>query len=284
MDDTAKLRATADKELVFVYGTLRKNHGNNHYLAGQEFLGVVKAPKRGIMIHLGGFPACNFDEPLHEIEGEIYKIDRTCLAALDRLEGVPDFYSRITLNFPAIGPVWTYAFSKGAVDIERHRQIIPSGVWRGRYTPAVNWLGWGKGLEVGMPPDKVERTPDLNAKEFHEMVGGNLIWHGVGVFRRIQVEPPEGAEPNTLWFIAKEIHTQKEYGPFKFNGETVTRDGVTKPKIKLLTAAQAKIAEAVKPLLANPDRSLPVVKPAVREEDDGRTVYPSSIGPGSTAL
>ena len=82
---------------VFVYGTLKRGHGNNRLLHGAEFISeaisreeygfykagipyVYKSPKDG-------------DDPVRVI-GELWDVDQPTLAALDRLEGHPTWYRR----------------------------------------------------------------------------------------------------------------------------------------------------------------------------------------------
>lgn len=84
--------------IVFVYGTLKVGYGN-HYLIGENPLSVARGEAVSddanfamtnigfpylITVQTGGFLA----------KGELYQVDDSCLARLDRLEGVPHHYRR----------------------------------------------------------------------------------------------------------------------------------------------------------------------------------------------
>lgn len=89
-DDKGKIR-------VLVYGTLKDGHSNHILMeeADATFIGYdsVTGPFR--MFDLGAIPAV-VDAPDFEnvVRGELYSIDSEGLAALDMLEGHPNFYAR----------------------------------------------------------------------------------------------------------------------------------------------------------------------------------------------
>lgn len=81
---------------VFVYGTL-KRHGSNHrFLAGQEFIGNAQTVGGYSLYSLGDYPGMvRSTDPTHFVTGEVWKVDDTCLAQLDALEGVEEgLYTR----------------------------------------------------------------------------------------------------------------------------------------------------------------------------------------------
>lgn len=81
----------AGRELVFVYGSLRKGGGLHHYLVDSTFLG--EGTIEGQLFHCGGwFPAVKHGEG--RVFGEVYMITADVLAQLDRAEGHPGFYKR----------------------------------------------------------------------------------------------------------------------------------------------------------------------------------------------
>ena len=83
--------------LVFVYGTLRKGHGNNRLLRNSTYLGRSTTSDKYAMYGVG-CPIVSDQKEVSKIIGEVYKIDEECLANLDRLEGHPDFYKRKVIN------------------------------------------------------------------------------------------------------------------------------------------------------------------------------------------
>lgn len=84
---------------LFVYGTLKLRHHNNHYLGDSKFLsdGVTKL-KYPLVRH--GIPFL-YNEPGvgHHVKGEVFDVlDQDVLANIDRLEGHPRWYKRETVE------------------------------------------------------------------------------------------------------------------------------------------------------------------------------------------
>jgi len=113
---------------VFVYGTLKKGHGNHPALEGATFLGEGQtvAP---YALHAGdGLPMVDEANPISPIHGELYLVDAHTLAALDRLEGHPSFYCRkwVPIRHPGgTGYAWLYFANQPEGPIEA------TGNWRG---------------------------------------------------------------------------------------------------------------------------------------------------------
>jgi gamma-glutamylcyclotransferase (GGCT)/AIG2-like uncharacterized protein YtfP len=83
------------KHIIFVYGTLRQGFHNHRLLAGSKFLGEGSA--YGVKLYdAGPFPAV-LKEHKSAVLGELYEVDDTTLARLDRLESVPHLYRRETV-------------------------------------------------------------------------------------------------------------------------------------------------------------------------------------------
>jgi gamma-glutamylcyclotransferase (GGCT)/AIG2-like uncharacterized protein YtfP len=144
------LKLPSDPQKVFVYGTLKKGHGNHErHLAGAKDLG--SSAVEGMLFHLGGFPALCVEEKFTTVAGEVYEVNWPMLLQMDILEGVKNgFYSRIQLDVKPQGRVWTYVFTRDKFDGYENHRLIPSGIWRGaQMTPSVAWLGFGQGVEVG---------------------------------------------------------------------------------------------------------------------------------------
>lgn len=84
---------------VFVYGTLKKGGYNHHYLANAKYLGKAQTMSAYSMIGKDmAFPYLLRVTPTasggHFIQGEVYEVNNTTLASLDRLEGVPSHYKK----------------------------------------------------------------------------------------------------------------------------------------------------------------------------------------------
>lgn len=94
---------------VFVYGTLKKGHGNHGLLQSAYFVTKAKTERKMVMVQKrwAGYPHVLDieDELAHQIPGEIYLVSSDDLKRLDNLEGYrekdPDFshYIRIKDKF-----------------------------------------------------------------------------------------------------------------------------------------------------------------------------------------
>jgi len=123
----------ADLELVFVYGSLKRGMANHQQLSGAMFIGVAQL--QGLaLFDLGPFPmAIASGDPGHSLHGEIYGLDPNCLAALDRFEGAPRLYERLSWPLADGRRVWVYV---GRPQQVRHVRRISSGIWKGRPAPS----------------------------------------------------------------------------------------------------------------------------------------------------
>lgn len=79
--------------LIVVYGTLKKNYGNNGFLKGKTLISEVTVPN--FKLFNCGFPVATPSEG-ESIVGELWDIgdDASCLARLDALEGNGRMYIR----------------------------------------------------------------------------------------------------------------------------------------------------------------------------------------------
>lgn len=136
------------KTLLFVYGTLLKGFVNyHHFLAGKEPL-YAAATINGDMVSLGAFPGVvNVGTSRNTVHGEVYAVDDTELARIDRLEGyhgddhrTSNLYNRVPCTISVGGismpdervytyELYTYEFGRS----ERQFFRIISGSWR-QYT------------------------------------------------------------------------------------------------------------------------------------------------------
>ena len=93
---------------MFVYGTLMRGQINHELLAGAEFVGegvtskafgFYAGPDRGADAdELPQIPYA-YEQPASadaavQVQGEVWAVDAATLAALDQLEGHPDWYQR----------------------------------------------------------------------------------------------------------------------------------------------------------------------------------------------
>ena len=127
-----KLSGAVEKEnkdiLVFTYGTLKRGFRYyNMYLNGSigksEYL--YDATTKGIMYDLGAYPAVNIDED-GIIHGEVFKIEPKVLAALDYLEGYPQFYNRSQVELSTGDKAWIYHIPRENIPSNK---VIEDGKW-----------------------------------------------------------------------------------------------------------------------------------------------------------
>jgi gamma-glutamylaminecyclotransferase len=102
-----------DPNLCFVYGTLRRGHGNHAVMrqAGGAFLGNAVSVRKFPLVIKGLPYLLDLPGQGEPVTGEIYRIPEKGWELLDRLEGHPDFYRRRVESFVLHGsPVqaWVY--------------------------------------------------------------------------------------------------------------------------------------------------------------------------------
>jgi gamma-glutamylcyclotransferase (GGCT)/AIG2-like uncharacterized protein YtfP len=75
------------KTNIFVYGTLRQQFGNHHFLSTARFLGDAITQSKYVMHASSSIPFVSQSLAVSQIVGEVYEVDAQTLANLDRLEG-----------------------------------------------------------------------------------------------------------------------------------------------------------------------------------------------------
>jgi len=115
-----------DRELIFVYGTLRSGGSNHQRLNHAVPLGTGTV--RGRLYRVDWYPGLFLDPDAGEIHGELYAVDAQTLAALDEFEGFS--YRRVRVpvatpngNDPVEAWIWEHL---DPVDESRR---IPGGDW-----------------------------------------------------------------------------------------------------------------------------------------------------------
>lgn len=119
------------KHKVFVYGSLLSGMGNHHILENSTFLGHTVTTPDFAMIDLGGFPGLINYLPGVAIKGEVYEVNDTVMARLDRLEGYHSdnptggLYNRQEIN-TEFGEAIVYIYNN------RYRadRFVTTGDWR----------------------------------------------------------------------------------------------------------------------------------------------------------
>lgn len=117
------------KKLIAVYGSLRKNCGNDHLLKTSEYLGEFKTEPVFSLYSLGGYPGLK-EGGNTSVVMEVYAVDETVAKRVDQLEGYEEgrpatFYDKINIKTPyGTAGVYTYVNS-----IPEDR-LVESGDWK----------------------------------------------------------------------------------------------------------------------------------------------------------
>lgn len=98
--------------ILFIYGTLKRGHCNNHLLAGQQFLGEACTSPHYRLYDSGPYPCLVEDRQCgRSVRGEIWRVDEITLAHLDEFEGVPDLFIRREIQITGMAtPVFAYLY------------------------------------------------------------------------------------------------------------------------------------------------------------------------------
>jgi gamma-glutamylcyclotransferase (GGCT)/AIG2-like uncharacterized protein YtfP len=117
-----------ERQLVFVYGTLKRGEKNHHWLDGASWQG--EAELSGVLLHdLGPFPMAVIGEGT--AIGEVYAVEERGLARLDELEGYPRLYDRQMLSLNDGRQAWVYLGRPRQV---RHAPLVVGGSWHSSKT------------------------------------------------------------------------------------------------------------------------------------------------------
>ena len=93
--------------LVYVYGTLKRGHYNNHILQDATFVGTATLSFKARMFCVG-FPVLIEGETPVKVEGELFEVDAQTFHDLDRLEGQGRMYQRRRVRIPGGKRAWVY--------------------------------------------------------------------------------------------------------------------------------------------------------------------------------
>lgn len=108
---------TSERQLLFVYGTLKGGGANHAFLAGQTFVATARTRPGFRLYELDGYPGMVSDPTATEgVTGELWMVDRPALQRLDELEGLAEgLYRRAAV--PLMSPhhqavAETYLYSR----------------------------------------------------------------------------------------------------------------------------------------------------------------------------
>lgn len=130
------------KKLIAVYGSLRKNMGNDHYLRNSKYLGEFKTEPIFSLYSLGGFPGLK-ENGSTSVVVEVYEVDEETAQNVDALEGYKEgrkatFYDKTYIDTP-----WGKAGIYIYVNPISEDRFVESGDWKDYknklyYSPTLN--------------------------------------------------------------------------------------------------------------------------------------------------
>lgn len=130
------------KNLIAVYGSLRKGFGNHRLLEKSKYLGDFKTEPKFSLYNLGSYPGLK-ENGITEVVMEVYEVDEYTAHRVDNLEGYTPgekayFYDKIPIETPwGTASVYTY------VNPISENKLVESGDWtefknQMYYTPTMN--------------------------------------------------------------------------------------------------------------------------------------------------
>ncbi|QVL30640.1 gamma-glutamylcyclotransferase [Telmatocola sphagniphila] len=101
------------RQLLFVYGTLKRGLQNQHFLDEQKFVAEVKTLPHYRIYHFGWHPGMiEVSAQGLAVRGEIYEVDEQALSKMDEYEEVPTFFIRKPVLILGFENVDAYYFNR----------------------------------------------------------------------------------------------------------------------------------------------------------------------------
>jgi gamma-glutamylcyclotransferase (GGCT)/AIG2-like uncharacterized protein YtfP len=123
------------RQLLFVYGTLKRGQFANHMLADGRFVGTVVTEPLYQLIDLGTHPGLvSCEQSGVAVKGELWEIGSDIIPALDRYEGAPTAYERREIRIQNCQePVIAYFFLGDGTTLPTcGSEWVPAGQRAGR--------------------------------------------------------------------------------------------------------------------------------------------------------
>ena len=108
--------------MIFVYGTLKTGKVRHSHMKGSTFLREARTTARYALYQSPGvnYPCLVEDDVLGvSVEGELWDVPDECLAHLDVVEGVPDWFQRRIVSLEDGQEAQAYFVSKKPEDAVR---------------------------------------------------------------------------------------------------------------------------------------------------------------------
>ena len=112
---------------LFVYGTLLSGEPNHYILSTSKFLTNAQTKPEFELLDINGQCPAMVAGGKTVVKGELYSLNKKTLAIIDRLEGHPQFYKRISISLFDDRIVQTYIINN--IKIDKYLRII-DGDWQ----------------------------------------------------------------------------------------------------------------------------------------------------------
>ena len=115
----------ANREVIFVYGSLRRGMRMHQLLAKADYLGLTCTTAQYTLYHSGSWPAAVTGGGI-AIRGELYEVSKNKMLEIDNYEGHPRLFrrTRIVLAGSQVAFMWIYV-----CNVDSLWEIIPTGDW-----------------------------------------------------------------------------------------------------------------------------------------------------------
>ena len=99
--------------LLFVYGTLKRDHGANYMLSMADYLGEATTANSYLLLKDINYTyPFLLNIPVQPITGELYELDQTQLDRIDAYEGHPDLFKRQIIPLSDGRQAWCYFYTE----------------------------------------------------------------------------------------------------------------------------------------------------------------------------
>lgn len=113
--------------LLFIYGTLKRGHSNNHLLQNSQYQTETTTTPEYRLYDCGHYPALiKTPHNGNKIKGEIWEIPPNTIKTLDTLEGTPWLYTRTEIQTETHHNVQGYLYCLDT----KHLKEIQNGEWQ----------------------------------------------------------------------------------------------------------------------------------------------------------